>query len=220
MLRVVNFRDRVIAKRFLRSPGARGTIRPMASILPTDAPRPIIPLFQARRIPMIVLRPAAAGLPCVTMWLKPNRTLSHRGLRRLIMVLAALALITAGLGAWQGNVFAPLFALVESAAVAIALSVAWRAGDRSERITLDALSLEVRAQPGRRCTRFQSYWVRVKLEPGDGRDRLLLSSHGRELEIGAFLAEQERVELSKKLMVLLADVNGPPREQVQQRCKT
>lgn len=160
---------------------------------------------------MIVLRPAAAGLPCVTMWLKPNRTLSRRGLRRLIVVLVALALMTAGLGAWQGNVFAPLFALVESAAVAVALSVAWRAGDRSERITLDASSLEVQSLPGPRSVRFQSYWVRVLLEPGDGRQRLLLSSHGREMEIGAFLAEQERVELSKKLMVLLIQLNGQPR---------
>jgi uncharacterized membrane protein len=32
-------------------------------------------------------------------------------------------------------------------------------------------------------------------------------SHGRELEIGAFLAEEERAELSRKLMVLLADFN-------------
>jgi hypothetical protein len=32
------------------------------------------------------------------------------------------------------------------------------------------------------------------------------------LEIGAFLADQERVELSKKLMVLLADVNAQPRK--------
>ncbi|HTM28437.1 MAG TPA: DUF2244 domain-containing protein [Rhodanobacter sp.] len=146
------------------------------------------------------------------MWLKPNRTLSRRGLRRLIMILVTLVLMTGGLGAWQGNVFALLFALLESAAVAIALSVAWRAGDRSERITLDAASLEVQSLPGRRCTRFQSYWVRVLLESGNGRQRLWLSSHGRELEIGAFLTDQERVELSKKLMVLLADLNGQPRK--------
>ncbi len=151
---------------------------------------------------MIVLRPASVGLPRVMMWLKPNRSLSRRGLRRLIVVLAVLALTTAELGAWQGNVFAPLFALVESAAMAIALSVAWRAGDRCERITLDESSLEVRSSPGRRCTSFQSYWVRVRLEPGHG--RLLLSSHGRDLEIGAFLAPPERVELAKRLTELLA----------------
>jgi uncharacterized membrane protein len=167
---------------------------------------------------MIVLRPASAGLPRVTMWLKPNRSLSRRGLRRLIVVLVVLVLTTAELGALQGNVFAPLFALVESAAMAVALSVAWRAGDRCERITLDESSLEVRSLPGRRSVRFQSYWVRVRMETGNG--RLLLSSHGRDLEIGAFLAESERVVLSEKLKVLLADFHGQWRKQVQQRCKT
>lgn len=160
---------------------------------------------------MIVLRPADGGLPCVTMWLRPNRALSRRGLRRLIVVLAALALTTAGLGALQGNVFAPLFALIESFAVAFALGVAWRAGDRSERITLDDTSLEVRSLPGRGCMRFQSYWVRVRLVAGNGHDRLLLGSHGRELEIGAFLGDEERAELSKKLIVLLAQFHRQSR---------
>lgn len=126
------------------------------------------------------------------------------------MVLAALALTTAGLGAWQGNVFAPLFALIESCAMALALRQAWRAGDRSERITLDAAALEVRSLPGRRRTHFQPYWVRVQLAPGNGHHRLLLRSHGRELEIGAFLADEERAEVSRKLNVLLADMQGQP----------
>ena len=169
---------------------------------------------------MIVLRPASAELPCATIWLTPNRTLSHRGLRRVIMVLVALILGAAGLGAWQGNVFAPLFATLESIAMAYALSIAWRAGDRSERVMLDASSLEVRSLPGRSCVRFPAYRVRVLLEPGDGRHRLLLSAHGQALEIGAFLAEAERVALSKKLKVLLIEFRNQPREQVQQRCKT
>ena len=105
----------------------------------------------------------------------------------------------------------PLFALVESFAVAFALGVAWRAGDRSERITLDRASLEVRFLPGRRRMRFQSYWVRVRLAPGNRHHRLLLRSHGRELEIGAFLSDEERAELSKKLMVLLAEFSDRPR---------
>ena len=183
-----------------------------ATFLPTDAPGPIIPMFLARWISMIVLRPAAAGSPRVTMWLRPNRTLSRRGMRRLIVVLVLLALTTAGLGAWQGNVFAPLFALIESAAVAAALSAAWRAGDRSERITLDAWSLEVRSLPDQRCLRFQSYWVRVLLERGEGHQRLLLAAHGRKWEIGAFLADQERVELSGKLVALLADCKSQLRK--------
>jgi uncharacterized membrane protein len=165
---------------------------------------------------MIVLRPAATGLPGATLWLRPNRALSRRGLRCLIGVLAALVLTTAGLGAWQGNVFAPLFALIEASAVAVALSVAWRAGDRSERLTLDPASLEVQTLPARRRARFQTYWVRVLLEPAGGHRRLLLSSHGRRLEIGAFLADEERAELARKLIALLAELRAQPRRQGQE----
>jgi uncharacterized membrane protein len=168
---------------------------------------------------MIVLRPAADELSRVTLWLRPNRALSRRGLRGLIMGLALLALATAGLGAWQGNVFAPLFALVESFAMAAALGAAWRAGDRGERITLDTKSLEVRSLPGHRRVCFQSYWVRVLLAPGRGHQRLLLRSHGRELEIGSFLAEEERAELSGKLRKLLAAMQGQSRGPVQQGCE-
>jgi hypothetical protein len=53
--------------------------------------------------------------------------------------------------------------------------------------------------------------VRVRLAPGNGHDRLLLGSHGRELEIGAFLTDGERAELSGKLKMLLADVQGQSR---------
>ncbi len=169
---------------------------------------------------MIVLRPASAELRCATVWLTPNRTLSRRGLRRVIVLLVALVLGTAGLGAWQGNVFAPLFAALESIAMAYALSIAWRAGDRGERVLLDASSLEVQSLSGPRCTRFPTCWVRVLLEPGDGRHRLLLSSRGQAVEIGVFLAEAERVALSKKLMVLLMELRNQLHEQVQQRCKT
>jgi len=159
---------------------------------------------------MFVLRSTAAGKPRV-LWLRPNRALDRRGLRRLVMGLAGLALATSLLGAWQGNVFAPVFALVETFGVGFALGAAWRAGDRGERIAIGPDTLEVRTIPGRRAVRFQTYWVRIGLVPGNGRQRLLLRSHGNELEIGAFLGEEERVEVSGKLMVLLAEVSGHTR---------
>jgi uncharacterized membrane protein len=159
---------------------------------------------------MIVLRPAVAGLPRL-LWLRPNRSLSRRGLHRLSWSLAGLALTVAWVCAWQGNVFAPVFALAESLAVASLLGVAWRGTGHGERILLDGDSLEVRRLPGRQCTSFQPYWVRVRLLPGHGKQRLVLTSHGRELEIGAFLGDEEKVEASKKLMVLLAEINARPR---------
>ncbi|WP_428992147.1 DUF2244 domain-containing protein [Luteibacter yeojuensis] len=162
-------------------------------------------MFQARRISMIVLRPTVAGHPRV-LWLRPNRALDKRGLRRLIIGLAVLALAIATLGAWQGNVFAPVFALLEAFAMGFALGAAWRAGDRGERIAIGPDTLEVRQLPGRRVRRFQTYWLRIGLAPGAGRQRLLITSHGNELEIGAFLGEEERAEVSRKLMVLLSEV--------------
>ncbi|MET0332472.1 MAG: DUF2244 domain-containing protein [Dyella sp.] len=155
---------------------------------------------------MIVLRPRLDAVPCVTMWLRPNRALSRAGLCRLILGLAGLALTTAALGAWLGNVFAPVFALIESGAVALALGAAWRAGDRGERISLAPNRLEVRALPGRRRISFQPYWVSVVLQPQRGGHRLLLASHGSTLEIGAFLTEQERLDLARKLKALLSEL--------------
>ncbi|MEN6540584.1 MAG: DUF2244 domain-containing protein [Mizugakiibacter sp.] len=98
---------------------------------------------------MIVQEPGPAEAGRVTVWLRPNRALSKRHLRWLVVGLAAASLGTAWLGSFQGNVYAPLFALVEVQAVAFALGLAWRAGDRGERITLDADALEVCAFPGR-----------------------------------------------------------------------
>lgn len=167
-------------------------------------------MFQARRVPMIVLRQTAAGQPRV-LWLRPNRALDKRGLRRLIIGLAAITLATASLGAWQGNVFAPVFALIETFAVGFALGAAWRAGDRGERIAIGPDTLEVRTVPGHRTVRFQTYWLKVGLAQGHRRKRLLITSHGNELEIGAFLGEEERVEASTKLMVLLSEVSGQTR---------
>lgn len=145
----------------------------------------------------------------MTVWVRPNRTLSRRSLKRLAWGVAAVVLATGLIGAHQGNVFAPVFALIEAAFVAWALGVAWRAGSHGERITVDRRSLEVEVLPEHRRTRFQSAWVRVLLAPGGNRHRLLLASHGCELEIGAFLADEERTELWHKLRQLLAQVTAP-----------
>lgn len=163
---------------------------------------------------MIVFKPNRGGSGRMTMLLQPNRTLSHRSLRRLAWGLAAVTLATALIGAEQGNVFAPLFALVEAAAVAWGLGIAWHAGNRGERITVGSSSLEVETWPDHRLTRFQSGWVRILLAPAGSRHRLLLASHGRELEIGAFLADEERAELQRKLKSMLAQLTAPGHMQV------
>jgi len=57
--------------------------------------------------------------------------------------------------------------------------------------------------------RFHPYWTKVRLEPGPHRGwpgKLLIGSHGRDIEIGAFLNEQERRELAQRITELLRDM--------------
>ena len=57
------------------------------------------------------------------------------------------------------------------------------------------------------AVRFHPYWARLSLQPGRWRgapSRLLVRSHGREVEIGAFLNDEERRDLARRLSGLLA----------------
>ncbi len=161
---------------------------------------------------MIEVKSNTRGEPGVTtLWLRPNRTLNRGGMWVLGLILVGAVLGTALIGAQQGNVYAPLFALAESLAVAACLILAWRGGNRCERIRLDADVLEVEVRPGRQRARFQSGWVRVRLLDGGDRQHLLLASHGRKLEIGAFLADPEREALLEKLNAALRGLKAPRR---------
>lgn len=130
-------------------------------------------------------------------------------MRRLKTGLVTVTVAVAILCAQAGNVYALPFALIESVALVYALSLAWRAGDRSERITIDERSLELECQPGHRHVSFQSYWVRVRMRESGNRQRLVLTSHGGEVEVGAFLGEEERADVMKTLRTLLAEKTAP-----------
>ncbi|MGH8212315.1 MAG: DUF2244 domain-containing protein [Rhodanobacteraceae bacterium] len=156
---------------------------------------------------MIRRVPAAANARQVTLLLAPSRALSRGGLRRAIGALAAAAMLTALLAAWQGNVFAPMFALLEVPCVALAFVMAWRAGGRGEQITLDVRSVRVESLPSRAAAvAFPSAWVHVRLRDWGGHQHVLLAASGREREVGAFLGDEERLELSEELKSALAGV--------------
>ncbi len=162
---------------------------------------------------MIQRVPAGADARQFTWLLAPNRALSRDELRKAIGVLAAAAMLTALLAAWQGNVFAPLFALLEVPCVAVAFVLVWRAGDHGERITLDARSVRVESLPPRAAAvACPSAWVRVHLRDWGGHQHVLLAASGRECEVGAFLGDEERLELSKELryaLTALSDTKNP-----------
>lgn len=146
----------------------------------------------------------------------PHRSLTRAGLWLFLTAQGAAALGFALLAAWRGNVFAPAFAVLEVGLVAWCLVRVWRASATGEVIVLDPTRLEVvrMGDPGPPA-RFHPYWARLRLRPGRWRgapSRLVIRSHGREVEIGAFLTDEERTELARRLSGLLAQAgSGDPR---------
>ena len=164
---------------------------------------------------MIEQTPAVTPGEAVSMVILPHRSLTRAGLWWFLAAQSAAAGGFALLAAYGGNVFAPLFAIAELAVVAACLARVWRgAGAAGEVITLWPDRLEIacigaNAPPAR----FHPYWARLSLQPGNWRGapgRLLVRSHGREVEIGAFLNEEERRDLADRLSGLLARARGAP----------
>jgi len=145
--------------------------------------------------------------------LHPHTSLSPRGFLLFMALLCAMS-FTAGIafmlaGAWPVFGFFGLDVLI----VWLAFRANYRAGRRCERLVLtdDALTVE-RVSPGgaRRSWRFQPYWLAVVLdEPPRRGAPLTLRSHGRALEIGAFLTPEEKQELAEALRAELRRLREP-----------
>lgn len=163
---------------------------------------------------MIELVAALPSGPGARLVLRPRRALSAGQFTGLFVGLSLATFVVAGYAYAQGNVFAPAFALLDAAFIAAVLRWVWRQGDRYEEIALDERSLEVRrsaqAEPAFRA---HPYWVRLSVDVGAGRERVLLGSHGRQVEVGAFLSDEERRDLATQLKGLLASAAGRGRNE-------
>ncbi len=153
-------------------------------------------------------------VPAGTMQLMllPHRSITRAGLWWFLALQSFAAGVFAGLAAWRGNVFAPAFAVLELAVVAFCLVRVWQAGAAGEIITLHGSYLDI-ARMGSPAPpqRFHAYWAQLILQPGrwvGWPSRLLLRSHGREVEIGAFLNEAERKDLKLRLEGLLTQAKN------------
>jgi uncharacterized membrane protein len=154
--------------------------------------------------------PPSANGPEAQLMLRPRRILTSRQFFVLFVLIAIPVAAVSGYSLALGNAFAPWFALLDLIIVAAALRWVWRSGDRYERIVLGGQCLEVHSSPSD-ATVFAAhpYWVRVSAE-GDTKapDRVLLGSQGRTVEIGSFLAPDERSELVTRLRSVLAIASG------------
>jgi len=146
--------------------------------------------------------------PLFAAELRPNRSLSPRGLAVLMSLVASVGL-GAGvafmvIGAW------PVFGI--EAVCVLAVIFAFRSNFRAlrlvERLRLRERDLTVwRIEPDGRTASwvFPPYWVRVQTEAdGNPENRLTLRSHGRQLEIGRFLSPGERHDFAEALRAALS----------------
>ena len=136
--------------------------------------------------------------------LRPYRSLSPAGFVILMAVIGLAGFATAVafflIGAWP----VPGFIGLDVALIYLAFRVSYRRARAWERVTLTRATLTIeRGAPGRetKSFTFQPYWLRVEI---DNARRLLIASHGKRFEIGAFLHPAERREFGQALRAALA----------------
>ncbi|MGO1119479.1 DUF2244 domain-containing protein [Rhodovibrionaceae bacterium A322] len=135
--------------------------------------------------------------------LYPHRSLSSRG---FVILMTAIALVgfLAGLvffliGAWPVIGFMGLEFLL----VYIAFRINYRRARQYEivKLTRDCLTLvRVNHYGDLRRWSFQPYWLKLSVgSDPEANDPLVLSSHGRQVQVGSFLNGQEKIELGQAL---------------------
>lgn len=161
---------------------------------------------------------AAAGAetlseqPVFEALLYPRRSLDRRGYVILIAgtgaIIGLYGVAFLLLGAW------PIFGFLgaEWLLFWFLFSRHYRGDRRGERLRLfpDRLLIEALDARGRLTTYvLQPYWLQVILDRADSfRHPLYLRSHGRQVEIGAFLSPQERQQFAAELVDVLQRHRG------------
>lgn len=143
--------------------------------------------------------------------LRPNMSLSARGFFWLMLWFGAVSL---GVGAYFWSLGAwPVFGFFGLDVVLLygAFRLNYRYGRRYETLKLAENRLvfsQVTPLGASRDWEFDPYWVRIKLErfghEGDEIGALILSSHGKYVSVGAFLAPEERASLAVSLQATMA----------------
>src|SRR5688572_18426749 len=144
--------------------------------------------------------------------LKRNCSMAPRQLLGFYSVLCGLSLAVATFFWWQGARMVMPFTWVELVAVGAALLVYARHAADSESIALRDDRLTVEHASGNRLERveFQSQWVRVEPEAGDG-SLVELSGQGRRISVGRYLRPELRPVLANELRMALrhSRLGGP-----------
>ncbi|HEY5644421.1 MAG TPA: DUF2244 domain-containing protein [Pseudomonadales bacterium] len=136
--------------------------------------------------------------------IRPNRSLTRRQLQLAFLGIAVVCLgiasAFAAIGLWPVLPFAGAEVIV----VGIGFFLSARAGEEREIVLVGGNKVAV--EKGRRRIRermeLQRAWAQIRLlRPGIRwyPSRLVIRSHGKAVELGAFLNEQERCQLADRL---------------------
>lgn len=146
--------------------------------------------------------------PTFSARLTPYRSLGPRGFIVLMSLVCAVSFI-AGVIFWLAGAWPVVgFFGLDVALVYVAFKLNYASARRYETVDIAGDELIVRrVEPGREPKQwtFHPYWVRVEMDwSGEIIGPLYLSSHGRRLQIGAFLSGAERRDFAEALKAALA----------------
>lgn len=138
--------------------------------------------------------------------LRPNSSLSWREMKLIFYAMAGVLGTIAGsfslLGLWLIFPFAGL----ELLALGTAFYLCALRAQRCEVITIDQDNIEIfrgrKVNVNGETWKFHRQWVHVRIEPPSHTwymSHLMIGSHGREVEVGVFLTEEDRCDLAKEL---------------------
>ena len=157
---------------------------------------------------------AVAG-PVERIELAPNCALSLRGAALFFGTIAAVTLAIATLFVLQGYWPVLPFAGLELVFLGWALATSLRRRHWRERILVseDEIAIETAVRGELTRTVFSRHWARIKLRApfyALHPSRLVVESHGRAVEIGGFLNEEERRRLALRLKRIVGNTNESP----------
>ncbi|HEY1613791.1 MAG TPA: DUF2244 domain-containing protein [Rhizomicrobium sp.] len=146
--------------------------------------------------------------------LRPNPPLPPVALKAIVAVAATFNLAFGIYFVWRGAWPVTPFMGADVVLLAWALNATRQAAKLWERLTLTPESLAIERHPPKGLQEnlaFNPYWLRVDLEePMGRRSRLTLHSHGRAVEVGAFLAPCARLTLAEALRSALRRARETP----------
>ena len=132
-----------------------------------------------------------------------NRSISNSGLKKLFFALAFACVVVAGFSYMQGNVWVPMFVLLDLAIVCAAIFAVARASRASDTIIVNSDDKRLLVRTCRRQLTsqrtFNLLWARLETTGPTHAPRIYLTASGSWVEIGSFLNHEQRVSLANQL---------------------